>query len=149
VFFAAAILRRLALAATGEPRVATLAAGLLLCDPQVAAFAQTFRPEALHLAATLLVFELALVRAPRLATGAALGAAIAASVVLKSVLTPFLPLLVAAFGLRAPRPARLPAVAVAAGVCLSRCSAPSPCTTTAVTTSSRSETARPSTSCSG
>jgi hypothetical protein len=98
---AAATLGRLAFKASGDPRVALLTAILFACDPQVAAFAQMFWPETLHLAAALLTFEQALCAPPGGRAAITLGAMAAFALLLKSALSPFLPLLLAAFVWRA------------------------------------------------
>ncbi|HLA77723.1 MAG TPA: glycosyltransferase family 39 protein [Vicinamibacteria bacterium] len=80
-------------------RAALLASGLLLCDPQVAAFAHYLWPEVLHLFLSLLGVYLIVVPGPRsslrsLVAGLCFGLALLA----KSLLGPFLPVLaVAAF----------------------------------------------------
>jgi hypothetical protein len=104
---AAATLGRLALRLSGDARLALLAAALFALDPQVAAMAQAFWPESLHLALVLLACELALVATPRLSTAIGFGLTTAGAVLLKSLLMPVVPLLVAALLWRAPRPARL------------------------------------------
>jgi 4-amino-4-deoxy-L-arabinose transferase-like glycosyltransferase len=92
--FAAALLwRDLARTFTGSAWAGDVTASLLLLDPQVASFAQFLWPEALHLASFAAVVWILVNRAGRwpflLLAGALLGACLLA----KSVLGPFLPVL--------------------------------------------------------
>lgn len=90
---AAALLARLTWRLTGDRRVAALAATLLAIDPQVAAFAQTYWPETLHLAlvVALLVAATEGIESDRGAV--AFGAGLGTALLLKSLLTPFVPVL--------------------------------------------------------
>jgi hypothetical protein len=102
LFVAGWLLGRIVLEVGGSPAIAMLAASILLIDPEVAAFAWLYRPEALHLAAMLAVLLLAIrnsghgraERRPRelVLLGASLGGAIA----LKSLLLPLVPLVLGA-----------------------------------------------------
>ncbi len=95
-------LGRIAREAGAAPPVAALAAALLVLDPEVAAFARLYRPEALHLA--LLCSGLALaIRAVRHEGGrgvglrlVVLGALLGLAIALKSLLLPLAPWLVLA-----------------------------------------------------
>jgi 4-amino-4-deoxy-L-arabinose transferase-like glycosyltransferase len=92
--FAAALLwRDVARRLTGSPLAGDVTAALLLLDPQVAAFAQFLWPEALHLAAFAAALWLLVTRGTRpwwlVVAGVLLGVCLLA----KSVLGPFLPVL--------------------------------------------------------
>jgi 4-amino-4-deoxy-L-arabinose transferase-like glycosyltransferase len=99
LFVAGVLLGRLALELGAPPQGALLAAALFVANPEVAGFAWLYRPEALHLALFVLALLLVL-RAARaveerrrslllILLGLVLGVAIA----LKSLLLPFVPLL--------------------------------------------------------
>ena len=97
LLLAGLLLRGLLVAAGIRPPAALLATGLLLCDPQLAAFAHYLWPEILHLFLSLLGVFLMLVPGPRptlrcLAAGASFGLALLA----KSLLGPFVPVLAVA-----------------------------------------------------
>ncbi len=100
LLLAGALLSRLLEQAGIRQRAALLATGLLLSDPQVAAFAHYLWPEILHLFLTLLGVFLLVVPGQRtslrcLAAGLCFGLALLA----KSLLGPFLPMLaLVAFG---------------------------------------------------
>ena len=92
---AALSLRVVARRLTGSARVADAAAALFLLDPQLAAFAHYLWPETLHLA--LFLGVLALLTRPRREPAACAGAGLLLGVALltKSLLQPFVPILVA------------------------------------------------------
>jgi hypothetical protein len=110
---ASAALGRLALRASGDPRVALVATGLFACDPQIAVFAQTYWPETIHLAAALLLFEQALVARATLLRSLTVGVLGALALLFKNALTFFVPILFAAFVWRAGRHQRLRLAALA------------------------------------
>lgn len=106
--------------AGASPPVAALAGSLLVLDPEVAAFARLFWPEVLHLALLLVALWLAMLLLPKsLATSpiesplsarrfrplllALFGAFLGAAIAVKSLMLPFVPLLVLPL-LRAPSP---------------------------------------------
>lgn len=113
---AAALLARLGWCLTGDWRVAGLAATFLAIDPQVAAFAQTYWPETLHLAlvVALLVAATEGIESDRGAV--AFGAGLGAALLLKSLLTPFVPVLLFSALLGGLPRARWRRAALAAGV---------------------------------
>lgn len=104
---AGVVLGRIAFELGASRGISALAAALLVIDPEVAGFAWLYRPEALHLALFLLALLLVL-RASRAAEERArlvplilLGLVLGAALALKSLLLPFLPLLLLPV-LRAP-----------------------------------------------
>jgi len=97
LLLAGLLLQGLLVAAGIRPPAPLLAIGLLLCDPQLAAFAHYLWPEILHLFLSLLGVFLVLVPGPKptlrcLAAGASFGLALLA----KSLLGPFVPVLAVA-----------------------------------------------------
>lgn len=106
-------LARLGLETGLSPAVAALAGTTLVVDPEVAAFARLYRPEALHLALFLGALLLA-VRAIRSEPGepgesqrgrlALLGLLLGLAIALKSLLLPLAPLVVLAAILSGPKP---------------------------------------------
>ena len=92
--FAAALLwRDLARRLTGSALAGDVTAALLLLDPQVAAFAQFLWPEALHLALFAAALWLLVTRGSRPWWLAAAGVLLGVCLLAKSVLGPFLPVL--------------------------------------------------------
>jgi 4-amino-4-deoxy-L-arabinose transferase-like glycosyltransferase len=92
--FAAALLwRDLARRLTGSALAGDVTAALLLLDPQVAAFAQFLWPEALHLALFALALWLLVTRGSRPAWLAAAGVLLGVCLLAKSILGPFVPVL--------------------------------------------------------
>ena len=115
---AGALLARLAWRVTESRWVAGLAAALFLLDPQIAAFAQTYWPETLHLLLVLLLLLAAVEGVARERGAVAFGAATGAALLLKSLLTPFVPLLAWAAFRAAPEERRLRCWALARGTLL-------------------------------
>ena len=112
-FWRRAPLAGVARKAGAPPWIGWLAAALLLLEPEVAAFARLFRPEALHLALLLLAMLLAQhltysrdegLQAPVLAL---LGIALGLAISMKSLLLPFAPLLLWPVVMRSGKSARL------------------------------------------
>jgi 4-amino-4-deoxy-L-arabinose transferase-like glycosyltransferase len=92
--FAAALLwRDVARRLTGSVLAGDVAAALLLLDPQVAAFTQFLWPEALHLALFAAALWVLVTRGSRPAWLAVAGVLLGACLLAKSVLGPFLPVL--------------------------------------------------------
>lgn len=109
---AAWALRAFGARATGSVMAGELAAALLLLDPQCAAFVYYLWPEVPHLAAWLGALAL-LSRAPtrpraRALVALAAGVLLGLALLLKSLLTPFVPILALAWLLDRPRPADEP-----------------------------------------
>ena len=92
--FAAALLwRDIARRLTGSALAGDVTAALLLLDPQVAAFAEFLWPEAIHLALFAAALWLLMTRASRPAWLVAAGVLLGACLLAKSILGPFLPVL--------------------------------------------------------
>lgn len=115
---AAVALGRIALATGASDQVAAFAAALLVLDPEVAAFARLYRPEALHLALLLVALLLA-IRSTGTQEGGAdprrlvlLGTVLGVAVALKSLLLPLVPLLILAVMLAPGAPSTSPALAL-------------------------------------
>ncbi len=100
----ALVFRDIGLRLTGSERAAAVAAALLLLDPQVAAFAHYYWPEILHLVLFLVGFWILVARSASTAWVALSGLAIGLALLTKSILGPFLPVLlwpfVAMLGMR-------------------------------------------------
>jgi len=92
---------RLTFFVSRDRAISLLAAALVGCSPQLASFAQYYWPEALHLAIALVLCEVALLRRPSVWTSLGFAALAAAALLLKSLLTPLLPILVVAQAVRA------------------------------------------------
>lgn len=118
LLLATLLVARLTLAITRDRRAAFVAAALLGCSPQLASFALYYWPEALHLAVMLAIFEIALFRQPTLRSALAFGGLAATALLLKSLLTPLVPLLVVALALRAAPGRRLKVGLLAGGLTL-------------------------------
>ncbi|HET9315500.1 MAG TPA: glycosyltransferase family 39 protein [Vicinamibacteria bacterium] len=93
LFAAALIWRDVARRLTGSALASDVPAALLLLDPQVAAFAQFLWPEALHLALFAAALWLLMARASRPGWLVAAGVLLGVCLLAKSVLGPFLPVL--------------------------------------------------------
>jgi hypothetical protein len=93
LFAAAFCWRDLARSFTGSAWTGDATAALLLLDPQVASFAQFLWPETLHLALFAAVVWILVRRGDRIPFLALAGVALGACLLLKSVVGPFLPLL--------------------------------------------------------
>ncbi len=107
---AAVALAGIASEAGASPGVAWFAGALLVVDPEVAAYARLFWPEALHLALLLGALLLTLRSIPpRAEEGAgpsrlvALGVVLGLAIALKSLLLPLVPLVIVAVTASAPR----------------------------------------------
>jgi dolichyl-phosphate-mannose-protein mannosyltransferase len=88
------------------PTARALGLALLLLDPQVAAFAQYLWPEVLHLALALLgLWLLVAARPSGIASAFLAGGAFGLAVLAKSLVVPFLPVLIAAAAVTAGSPA--------------------------------------------
>jgi len=89
----AGLLRDLGLRLFGSRVAADVAAALLLLDPQVAGFAHFLWPEVVHLFLFLAALWILVARGERPGWLAVLGVVLALALLMKSVLAPFLPLL--------------------------------------------------------
>ncbi len=89
------LLARIAFRLSGDLPAATLAGAFLLGAPQIAAFAQYYWPEAIHLALGLAIFDVALLEPPDRPRALLLGALGGIALLFKPVLLPVLPVLVA------------------------------------------------------
>ena len=87
------LLRDLGLRLFGSVLAADVAAALLVLDPQVAGFAHFLWPEVLHLFLFLAALWILMARAERPGYWALLGVVLALALLTKSLLAPFLPLL--------------------------------------------------------
>lgn len=105
LFVAAWALAGLAARLLGSPAAGRWAAALLLLDPQVAAFAHYYWPEALHLALLLGALWLLVLHGRRWGAVALAGLLLGLALLTKGLLLPFLPLLVLPLGFElGPRP---------------------------------------------
>ena len=112
----ALLLRDLGLRLTGSGRAATMAAALLVLDPQVGGFAHFLWPEVLHLFLLLCALWILAARSDRPPWLAAAGVVLGLALLTKSLLGPFLPLLLLPLVLGAGRRGLGRATLVAAGV---------------------------------
>jgi hypothetical protein len=114
------LLRDLGLRLTGSRLAAGVAAALLVLDPQVAGFAHFLWPEILHLFLFLAALWILVARGDRPRWLALLGVVLGLAVLTKSLLGPFLPILllpvIVGAGLRGPARAALVAAALAVTV---------------------------------
>jgi hypothetical protein len=114
---AALLLRDLAARLTGSAAAGTVAAALLLLDPQVGAFAHFLWPEVPHLFLFLFAAWILVARGERPAWLAVVGVVLGLALLTKSLLGPFLPVLllplVRGAGLRGARRAALVVLAAA------------------------------------
>lgn len=115
---AAILLAHLTTVIAVDRRVGVFAGLLFVADPQIASFAQGYRPETLFFAAALGLVWMAWRSTPELATAGAVGLLSGLCLLLKSVAGPFIPFLVWGFARRAQTGKRLAVGALAAGVLL-------------------------------
>ncbi len=113
---AAFCLRGLGHALLPRSAAGDLAAALLVLDPQVAAFSAFLWPELLHLALVLFAAWVLVTRADRWPWLAAAGGALGLALLTKSLLGPFLPVLLAPLALSGPLRRRLLRPALVLGV---------------------------------
>ena len=104
LFASALLLRDLAARITGSAVAGTVAGALLLLDPQVGAFAHFLWPELPHLFLFLFAAWILVARAERPAWLAVAGVVLGLALLTKSVLGPFLPVLLLPLVFRAGRP---------------------------------------------
>lgn len=111
---AAGLLGRLALRLIGDPRIAALAATFFALDPQIAAFAQCYWPETLHLALLLALADATVAGVAGRWGALAFAGGLAVALMLKSVLLPLVPVLLVGALLASDRHGRTGRLVIAA-----------------------------------
>jgi hypothetical protein len=115
---AAILLRALAGAVVGAGTAADVAGALILLDPQLAAFTVYLWPELLHLVLFLFAWWVIATRGDRRGWLLAAGVALGLALLTKSLLVPFVPVLLAPLALRGPLRERVTRPALVLGALL-------------------------------